>query len=238
MSLSKIILICKFINLSKLAVSLEARQLLNEIESMMSKLQPPISGEICHIFHNASTCTLSELVDSLDLLSNTATSEEGSDPSSLMNILKAHRINKMHPVKETDSSVLEDNPKALLEKLGLVEYYTERLQLQDAVCVLSEPLQLSLGRKKLLDPKKLPFLVLHKLMSYDRSDLLADDEQDSPSLSFSSHSPASESSELSLSASCSSSTEDVRDTNTTLRLGGGRASSTFNSLFRTTVIWH
>ncbi len=49
------------------------------------------------------------------------------------------------------------------------------LQQKDAVCIRSEPLEYSLKIFELTNPKQLPYLILHKLMSYDdscRSDLL------------------------------------------------------------------
>ena len=49
------------------------------------------------------------------------------------------------------------------------------LQQKDALCVRSEPLEFSLNKFELTDPKQLPYLILHKRMSYDdlcRSDLM------------------------------------------------------------------
>ena len=76
----------------------------------------------------------------------------------------------------------------LFKKLDLCKHYPMGLQLNDALCVRSGPLELSLNQTHLSSPKDIPYLVLHKLMAYDhrcRSDLMAktidhdsDDEDD------------------------------------------------------------
>ena len=76
---------------------------------------------------------------------------------------------------EENSSVCEQAYE-IFKKLGLYERYNKPLQLQDALRVTTEPLDFSLSEKELSDPKKLPYLVLHKIMSYDslcRSDLMS-----------------------------------------------------------------
>ena len=94
---------------------------------------------------------------------------------------------------------------ALAERLGLSNYYSNKLHLQDALCITTEHLDRSVGRLELTDSEKLPFLVLHKIMSYDslcRSALM----QVKPSLSSSFSFPSSSSS-----LSSSSSEEDISD---------------------------
>ncbi len=78
---------------------------------------------------------------------------------------------------EDDFSNLANNKEAheLLENLGLCHFYPKKLKLQTALCIREEPMKLSLKQMVLTNPKQLPFLVLHKLMSYDelfRSDLI------------------------------------------------------------------
>ena len=125
-------------------------QLLKEIEEVINSLQPPTFDKIRHVYLDSST--VSELGERLDKI-----------------LLTSHML-------KTDS-VFENNPQAyaIFERLGLQECYTKPLQLQDALCVTTEPLEFSLGIKQLSDSKKLPYLVLHKIMSYDslcRSDLM------------------------------------------------------------------
>ena len=94
---------------------------------------------------------------------------------------------------------------ALVERLGLLNYYSNKLHLQDALRITTEHLDRSVDRLELTDPEKLPFLVLHKIMSYDslcRSALM----QVKPSLSSSFSFPSSSSS-----LSSSSSEEDISD---------------------------
>ena len=64
----------------------------------------------------------------------------------------------------------------LFKKLGLCKHYPMGLQLKDALCIRSGPLELSLNKTHLNSPQELPYLVLHKLMAYDyrcRSDLMS-----------------------------------------------------------------
>ncbi len=79
--------------------------------------------------------------------------------------------------REDEFSDLSKNEEAheLLENLGLCCYYPKKLKLQTVLCIREEPMKLSLKQTVLTDPKQLPFLVLHKLMSYDglfRTDLI------------------------------------------------------------------
>ena len=70
---------------------------------------------------------------------------------------------------------------ALLEYLGLMSCYNKKLNLQDALCIRPEIIQLSVQQDHCVNPKQLPYLILHKLMSYDsdcRSDLLQNLKQE------------------------------------------------------------
>ena len=71
----------------------------------------------------------------------------------------------------------ESNPAAytLFLKLGLTDHYSKKLGLQDALCIRSEPIEMSLNESYPTEPKQLPFVALQKLMSFDcqcRSDLM------------------------------------------------------------------
>ena len=92
--------------------------------------------------------------------------------------------NKKKLVSQKDPAILFDKtldmslaPHVLLKKLGLHHCDSKKLQLQDALCIRPLILELSLKENPIADPSQLPYLVLHKLMSYDshcRSDLLAE----------------------------------------------------------------
>ena len=91
--------------------------------------------------------------------------------------LKATRQRKLPSPEDRRPAAVENNPIAqeLFEQLGLSKFYPKGLHLKDALCIKSESLKFSLNEAHPTDPKQLPYLVLHKLMSYDylcRSDLL------------------------------------------------------------------
>ncbi len=78
---------------------------------------------------------------------------------------------------EDDFSALQENQEAhvLFEQLELCEYYPQKVKLNDALCFKQKPLELSLREISVTNPNQLPFLIIHKLMSYDchcRSNLL------------------------------------------------------------------
>ena len=100
-------------------------------------------------------------------------------------------IYSQHVLQKTLATSLNENlDRALLNKLGLS---SKKLQLQDALCIRPQILELSLKQTPITDPKLLPHLVLHKLVSYDsdcRSVLLA--EAKTKSVSSHSHDSASD----------------------------------------------
>ena len=91
---------------------------------------------------------------------------------------KAKRLqHKLPSPEKRQPATVEKNliAQELFEQLGLSEFHPKGLHLKDALCVKFESLKLSLNEAHPTDPKQLPHLVLHKLMSYDylcRSDLL------------------------------------------------------------------
>ena len=96
---------------------------------------------------------------------------------SLRSVLETKAYNSA--VSKSDHTlVFNSNKKAfdLFKKFDLCQYYPMGLQLKDALCVRSGPLELSLNQNNLTSPQEIPYLVLHKLMAYDhrcRSDLMA-----------------------------------------------------------------
>ena len=102
---------------------------------------------------------------------------KGTSLQTLLSTVVAHRSTsrpEQHMTPKTES-----NPEAcsLFSKLGLTEQYYKKMGLQDARCIRSEPLEMSLKMSNPTDLKQLPFLALQKLMSFDiqcRSDLMKD----------------------------------------------------------------
>jgi len=79
---------------------------------------------------------------------------------------------------DDDYIVSNKNPEVheVLEQLGLCRHYPKKLKVEDALCIRPESLELSLNLKDMTDIKQLPYLILHKLMSYDclcRTDLIS-----------------------------------------------------------------
>ena len=103
---------------------------------------------------------------------------ENPNPNSLRNVLTTSkqlstRVSEYHTVTSSDNP----NALALLKCLKLWKCYPKGLQLQNALCIKPEPLNLSLGKETMCphDFTKLSGLILHKLMAYDslcRSHLL------------------------------------------------------------------
>ena len=90
----------------------------------------------------------------------------------IVNHLKQLLLQKPHSechVTCEEFSLFEKNQKicCLLERLGLKKYFPKKLGLQDALCISEESLKLSLSGNPPSNLLQLPFLVLHRLMSYD-----------------------------------------------------------------------
>ena len=78
----------------------------------------------------------------------------------------------------------------LFDTLGLHDHYAMKLKLQHANIIREDILKISLNLCQISDPKQLPFVILHKIMSYDttcRSDLMhvktIENDEDSISIS-------------------------------------------------------
>ena len=166
------------------------KEFLQQISKMMSDLQPPLESKILEIL-NAYLCdssSLEEMKQKLHSLMKSSVQVHLEEPSpsprknehhSLESILKI-KPQQSKAITADASSIFQKNSKAhaLLEKLGLCKYYPKGLQMQDALCIRPEPLRLSLSETHPTDPKQLPYLVLHKLMSFDslcRSNLMPAD---------------------------------------------------------------
>ena len=64
----------------------------------------------------------------------------------------------------------------MLRLLHLKSHYNHKIELKDALCIRPDIIRISINNESYPELKQLPFLVLHKLMSYDkrcRSDLLS-----------------------------------------------------------------
>ena len=157
----------------KLAVDLcgelgDFQQLLKLIIEMMRALHPPLKQELEICLYSVSSLT--ELKKNLQCMLS---------PNQLP---KLEAVLKTKPCKqrflhENHSPVLEkdETVNTLFQKIGLDSFYAKKLQLKDALCIRRNPLKFSLDGTPPTDPKQLPYLVLHKLMTYDincRSDLM------------------------------------------------------------------
>ena len=163
----------------------QLKEFLQNIYIMTSDLQPPLEPTIPKILnaylHGSSS--LEELKQKLHSLMKSSHPKKPPPPPPKKK--DHHSLNKAEqnkPITADASSVFRMNSEAhaLLEKLGLCKHYPKGLQMQDALCIRPEPLKLSLNETHPTDPKQLPHLILHKLMSYDslcRSDLMPTDNK-------------------------------------------------------------
>ena len=144
------------------------KEFLQTISKMMSDLQPPLEPKISEILNAylQDSSSLEELKQTLHSLMKSSHPEKPPPPPKKKDYRKAQRSK---PITADASSVFRKNSEAhaLLEKLGLCKHYPKGLQMQDALCIRQEPLKLSLNETQPTDPKQLPYLILHKLMSYD-----------------------------------------------------------------------
>ena len=176
--------------LFKLATDLcqkeQLQKLLAEMGEMIDNLQPPLRQELVTELQ-AYSCSsiLLTLKRNLDTLMTTTPKTESkySSNEDTLNSLKRALDTQPLPNSTLTASIslAEGDALTLLDKLGLTKYYPKRLQRMDALRIKLEPLKLSLGLESLTDPKQLPFLVLHKLMSYDsrcRLDLMPNLSED------------------------------------------------------------
>ena len=163
------------------------QQFLQEILSVMKKLQPPLEHELLEELDTYIGCdwyTLSDFKESLQSLMisplsinhlNPPPAWENGKSCSLNHALETATYQALY--EHHSLSVLKNNPTAhkLFEMLGISKFYTKRLILRDALHIRSESLNFSLSDVNPTDPKQLLMLVLHKLMANDytcRSDLM------------------------------------------------------------------
>ena len=160
---------------------------LKKVGQMMEDLEPPLetvlSNELRSYLRGSYQVeqfkeNLNSLVDGPIPNSgrNKSPPEKGISLQTLLSTVVAEQsTSKQEPMIPSS----ESNPEAhtLFSKLGLKEHYYKKLELQDALCIRSESLKMSLKKSKPTEPKQLPFLALQKLMSFDihcRSDLMKD----------------------------------------------------------------
>ena len=163
----------------------QLKEFLQNISIMTSDLQPPLEPKISKILnaylHGSSS--LEELKQKLhSLMKSSHPKKPPPPPPKKKDHHSLKKAQQSKPLTADASSVFQMNSEAhaLLEKLGLCKHYPKGLQMQDALCIRPEPLKLSLNETHPNDPKQLPHLILHKLMSYDslcRSDLMPADSK-------------------------------------------------------------
>jgi hypothetical protein len=163
--------------LLKLAVKFcdkaNCRELLQQIVVMMKELNPPLQQELEECLYTSSLMVLRD--DLKDLM--TKPQFPPLTAKSLRDALKREVFNKQRILFDVQPPVLDKDPTicTLFAKIGLDNFYPKKLKLKHALCIRRDPLIHSLKETPPTDPKKLPYLVLHKLMAYDtncRSDLM------------------------------------------------------------------
>ena len=172
------------------------------ISKKMQKLQPPLEERLLEClkeyFQDSSISNLRTSLNTLvdHLCSKKLTIAKKYSNSSISLISETHEsciskssiqnskdVQKDPLNQQIDISCQKADPLldinsegvALLEYLGLMSCYSKKLNLQDALCIRPEIIQLSVQEHHCINPNQLPYLILHKLMSYDshcRSDLL------------------------------------------------------------------
>ena len=158
---------------------------LKKVGQMMEDLEPPLetvlSNELRSYLRGSYQVeqfkeNLNSLVDGSIPNSgqNKSPPEKGISLQTLLSTVVAEQsTSKQEPMIPTS----ESNPEAytLFSKLCLTEHYYKKLELQDALCIRSEPLKMSLKKSNPTEPEQLPHLALQKLLSFDsqcRSDLM------------------------------------------------------------------
>ena len=138
---------------------------LGKVVEMMEVLEPPLEAVLRKVIKSylSGSYQLSKLKTNLDSLLTT-----GYLPISLLDLLSTAAMdvdtdNVTIPVIQSD----HQEAHSLLSKLGLTEHYHKKLGLQDALCIRSEPLRMTLKMSYPTEPSQLPFLALQKLMSFD-----------------------------------------------------------------------
>ena len=150
----------------------QIQELFQKMRDMIDHLHPPLRQELVTELQDYShSSILMTLKKNLDILMTATPNSESKHPNVGDNVNSLKRAVDTPPLPDSTHaapvSLAEGDALTLLDKLGLTKYYPKRLQQMDALCIKLEPLKLSLGLESPTDPKQLPFLALHKLMSYD-----------------------------------------------------------------------
>jgi hypothetical protein len=172
--------------LFKLAIDVcdksEEVQFLQHVEKMMGDVDSFLKEKLHLYIHHPGGNDFKEILQSFMTSTHVAPMQQSSlsapDDHSLLKVLETKVCE--YDIKEAiHSDVFGSNDVAhkLFERMGLCDYYCNKLQLQDALCIspkvsLNEHIQ---GENTPINLEKLPFLILHKIMAYDcscRSDLM------------------------------------------------------------------
>ena len=159
---------------------------LKKVCQMMKALDPPLVSVLMDELQTylRGSYTLSQFKNKVEYLKTTGClpnlhkERPPGEGISLQHVLNT--VTAIQSATEPSGKVptSEKNPAAdtLFSKLGLSDRYHEKLGLQDALCIRSEPLKMSLNMSdKPTEPSQLPLLILQKLVSFDyqcRSDLI------------------------------------------------------------------
>lgn len=161
----------------------ECQKLLQQVKQMMSNINPSLKLLVNDYIHDSSY--KESFKEELRSFMNNGHAHKSSLATecdySLEKVLKTVALKQKHP-SNVSSDIFDRNLTAhnLFKRLGLCDMYLTKLQVQDALCIRQESLRLSLKKGLPTDLKQLPFLILHKIMSYDclcRSDLMPQEHQ-------------------------------------------------------------
>jgi hypothetical protein len=162
----------------------EEVQHLQHVEKMLDDVDSFLKEKLHLYIRHPGRIDFKEVLQSCMTSTHVAPVQQSSfsapDDHSLLKVLETKACE--YDIKETiHSDVFGSNDVAhkLFERLGLCDYYCNKLQLQKALCISPKVLRQSLnehiqGANAPIDLEKLPFLILHKIMAYDcscRSDL-------------------------------------------------------------------
>ena len=157
-------------------------ELLKQVKQMMSDIIPPPNlqqdlVEAVDLYLCGSSRSKFEHELKSFLNSHSGSKIASKDVDSLQRVLKTKVCEEKKPEYQTIIA-FDTNPAArtMFEALDLWKHYPGKLGLQDALCIRQEPIQLSLKKCYPTNLKQLPYLILHKIMSYDhhcRSDLMS-----------------------------------------------------------------
>ncbi len=130
--------------------------MLKTVAEMMRTAIPPLNVEISEKLEKYF-CKSFSLADLKDIFSK-----------DILSSLMTERWNLTEP-RESDCNLMTD--------MGLDQYKTKKMTMQDALCIRPDVIQMSVGNSPMKSMTDLPLVLLHKVLSYDfkcRSNLMVE----------------------------------------------------------------